>query len=95
MYAKASTVGPNVVMRVQGVLPRIPRSLYESPRVSEPQDYDVRYISISSIDMLYPSPTYQEYKDHDIEDFYSDVPDWYVDPSNLSHTSTWSLQPRI
>jgi hypothetical protein len=69
-------VTSNVVMRLQGRLPMIPRGLYRDPRVSAPESYQARYISISSIDMLYPSPTYEEYKDHDIEDFYSAVPGW-------------------
>ena len=69
-------MGPNLVIRMQGVLPRVPRSLYEHPRVVEVGAYDVRYVSISTIDMLYPSPTYQEFEDHDIEFFYSQVPNW-------------------
>lgn len=70
-------VSSNVVMRVQGKLPTTPHSLYGSPRVSDTAAYDMRYLSISTIDMLFPSPTYEEVKDHDIEHFYSAVPDWY------------------
>jgi hypothetical protein len=69
-------VSSNVVIRMQGKLPRTPHSLYSFPRVSEPEHYDVRYLSISTIDMLFPSPTYEEVKDTDIELFYSQVPDW-------------------
>lgn len=74
--AQKAQVGPNLVIRMQGALPRVPRSLYEYPRVAEAGQYDARYISISTIDMLYPSPTYQEFEDHDIERFYSQVPNW-------------------
>lgn len=76
--AQKAQVGPNLVIRVQGRLPRVPRSLYEHPRVAEVWEYDARYISISTIDMLYPSPTYEEFKDHDIEHFYSQVLGWCV-----------------
>ncbi len=76
--AQKAQTGPNLVIRMQGRLPRVPRSLYEHPRVAEVGAYDARFVSISTIDMLYPSPTYQEFEDHDIERFYSHVPGWYV-----------------
>lgn len=76
-YLQEKVVSSNVVMRVQGKLPTTPHSLYGSPRVSDTAAYDMRYLSISTIDMLFPSPTYEEVKDHDIEHFYSAVPDWY------------------
>lgn len=76
--AQKAQVGPNIVIRMQGRLPRVPKSLYEHPRVAEGGEYDARYISISTLDMLYPSPTYEELEDHDIESFYSQVPGWCV-----------------
>ena len=69
-------MGHNLVIRMQGKLPRVPYGLYKCPKVSEPHSYDARYISISTIDMLYPSPTYEEFKDHDIENFYAKIPGW-------------------
>ena len=75
--AQEAKVGPHIVIRMQGTLPRVPQGLYMGwPRVAEPLAYEARYISISTIDMLYPSPTYQEVDDHDIERFYLQVPGW-------------------
>ena len=72
--AQKAKVGPNIVIRMQGKLPIVPQSLYgQRPLVAENESYDARYLSISTIDMLYPSPTYQEVEDHDIERFYSQL----------------------
>lgn len=88
--AQEKQVGPNMVIRLQGKLPLVPRSLYEHPRVSEKESYDARYISVSTIDMLYPSPTYQEYKDHDIEYFYSRIPNW-----DRTYSIVFAIDPSI
>ncbi|GAB5030631.1 Hypothetical protein NocV09_00302970 [Nannochloropsis oceanica] len=86
--AQEAKMGPNMVIRMQGKLPRVPQGLYSGerlPRVAQSELYDARYISISTIDMLFPSPTYQEVEDHDIERFYSEVPGW------AEHDRTYSI----
>lgn len=86
--AQEAKMGPNMVIRMQGKLPRVPQGLYSDegwPRVAQPEFYHARYVSISTIDMLYPSPTYQEVEDHDIERFYSQVPGW------AEHHRTYSI----
>ena len=75
---------------MQGLLPRVPHSLYNHPRVAEWGDYDARYVSVSTIDMLYPSPTYQEFTDHDIEHFYSQLPGW-----DRTYSIAFAVDPAI
>lgn len=52
--------------RLTGTLPRTTTSLYTSPFVGEPDNYDVRYISISSINRSPPSAVFETFMDEDI-----------------------------
>jgi len=56
--------------RVSGILPQTPTSLYEEPYVGNMKDYDVRYISISSVNRSPPSIVYQTVKDEEIVEHY-------------------------
>jgi len=56
--------------RVSGVLPQTPTSLYSSPYIGNFRDYDIRYVSISSVNRSPPSLVYQTLKDGDIVDHY-------------------------
>jgi hypothetical protein len=89
-------VGPNLVIRMQAKLPRVPQGLYvsdKSPSVAQMDAYDARYISISTVDMLYPSPTYQEVKDRDIERFYSQVLGW--SKNDRTYSIVFSRDPSV
>jgi hypothetical protein len=52
--------------RLSGVLPVSTVSLYSSPYVGEPENYEVRYVSISSINRSPPSIVYKTFMDEEI-----------------------------
>jgi len=52
--------------RLSGKLPKTPNSLYDTPYVGDPLEYDIRYISISSINRSPPSAVMMTLKDDEI-----------------------------
>lgn len=67
----AASYGENVVYVVEGKLPRHPNNLFESPRVAERSQYDVRYLSFCLGDSSPPSATYHTVTDLDITRHYT------------------------
>ncbi|GMI32325.1 hypothetical protein TrRE_jg6375 [Triparma retinervis] len=70
LYGCAEQVSPEkgsgLWARLSGTLPTSTTSLYSSPYVGEPEAYDVRYISISSINRSPPSVVYRTFMDEEI-----------------------------
>lgn len=65
--------GPeNFVVLLQGKLPRTPVGLFDSPRISDFNAYDARYISISTVENMAPSDTYMSVQDAELEHFFLD-----------------------
>jgi hypothetical protein len=52
--------------RLSAVLPDSADGLYSAPYVGEPKDYEVRYISVSSVNRSPPSVVYRTLKDEEI-----------------------------
>ena len=69
---------PELWARVTGKLPRTASALYEPPFIANLSDYDVRYVSISSVGRSLPYKAYQTLHDADIANHYLDAvgPEW-------------------
>lgn len=68
--------GPNIVIKLNGILPTIPRGLYQAPKTSEYQKYDVRYVSFMTTEMVTLKSTYESVAGYDIEAFYGGAENW-------------------
>jgi len=68
-------LGKNFVIRVHGRLPRVPDGLFSGIKISDIDNYQSRYISISTVDLALPGNTYQSIYDAEIESFYKNIYD--------------------
>lgn len=68
--------GPNIIIKLNGVLPTLPGGLYQSPKTSEYQKYDVRYVSFMTTEMVTLKSTYESIAGYDIEAFYGGAEQW-------------------
>lgn len=59
-------LGDAFVLVLRGTLPRTPAGLYTSPRIADPGAYDARYVSISTVENMAPSDTYQSVYDSEL-----------------------------
>jgi hypothetical protein len=69
---------PELWARVSGVLPRTANSLYAPPFIANITDYEVRYVSVSSVGRSLPYRGYQTLNDKMIAGHYLESvgPDW-------------------
>lgn len=67
---RGSGEGCELWARVTGRLPRTANSLYEPPFIANFSDYDVRYVSLSSVGRSLPYRGYQTLHDADITEHY-------------------------
>lgn len=69
---------PELWARVTGVLPRTANSLYLPPYIANASDYEVRYVSLSSVGRSLPYRGYETMNDRTIERFYQESvgPGW-------------------
>ena len=72
---------PELWARVTGRLPRTANSLYEPPFIANVTDYEVRYVSLSSVSRSPPYRAYQTVHDLDIIQHYlaKEGPEWEKD----------------
>ena len=72
---------PELWARVTGKLPRTANSLYEPPFIANVTDYEVRYVSLSSVSRSPPYRAYQTIHDLDIIQHYvaKEGPEWEKD----------------
>ncbi len=69
-HNESSSSPPFLWARVEGMLPRVPGSLYSPPYVANVSDYDVRYVSLSAVHRTIPFRNHATVADTEIMNHY-------------------------